>query len=90
MHEVTLLVSGWQAVINGDESSQWIRALRKPTRQWVDVYLEDEEQVDKVYSYLREVCDSSPHTNACLERIQADRISFILDVLLPEVNAFIY
>ncbi|XP_056599244.1 PWWP domain-containing DNA repair factor 3B isoform X2 [Triplophysa dalaica] len=72
------------AVINGDESSQWIRALRKPTRQWVDVYLEDEEQVDKVYSYLKEVCDSSPHTNACLERIQADRISFILDVLLPE------
>ncbi|KAA0719413.1 PWWP domain-containing protein MUM1L1 [Triplophysa tibetana] len=72
------------AVINGDESSQWIRALRNPTRQWVDVYLEDEEQVDKVYSYLSEVCASSPHTNACLERIQADRISFILDVLLPE------
>ncbi|XP_057189011.1 PWWP domain-containing DNA repair factor 3B isoform X1 [Triplophysa rosa] len=72
------------AVINGDESSQWMRALQKPTRQWVDVYLEDEEQVDKVYRYLNEVCDSSPHINTCLERIQADRISFILDVLLPE------
>lgn len=79
-----------QAVINGKETSHWLRALRKPTRRVVDVYLEDEEQVDKVYRYLNEVCESSPDISTCLEKIQVDRISLILDVLLPEVITFIY
>uniref|UniRef100_A0A8C2H283 Si:dkey-57k2.7 n=1 Tax=Cyprinus carpio TaxID=7962 RepID=A0A8C2H283_CYPCA len=77
------------AVISGRESSKWMQALQKPSRPVVDVYLEDEEQVDKVYRYLNKVCDSAPQINTCLENIQADRIRLILDVLLPEVNAFI-
>ncbi|XP_026143925.1 PWWP domain-containing protein MUM1-like [Carassius auratus] len=76
------------AVINGHESSKWMQALQKPSRPVVDVYLEDEEQVDKVYRYLNKVCDSAPQINTCLENIQADRIRLILDVLLPE--AIIY
>ncbi|XP_043108943.1 PWWP domain-containing DNA repair factor 3B isoform X2 [Puntigrus tetrazona] len=76
------------AVISGCESSKWMQALQKPSRPVVDVYLEDEEQVDKVYRYLNKVCDSAPQINRCLENIQADRIRLILDVLLPE--AIIY
>ncbi|XP_073729720.1 uncharacterized protein [Misgurnus anguillicaudatus] len=72
------------AVIGGQESSQWMQAVKKSTRRVVDVYLEDEEQVDKVYRYLDMVCNSSPQINNCLEKIQADRIKLILDVLLPE------
>ncbi|XP_067219046.1 PWWP domain-containing DNA repair factor 3B [Chanodichthys erythropterus] len=67
------------AVISGRESSKWMQALQKPSRPVVDVYLEDEEQVDKVYRYLNKVCD-----NTCLQNIQVDRIQLILDVLLPE------
>ncbi len=84
-----------QAVISGRESSKWMQALQKrrgmqAPRLVVDVYLEDEEQVDKVCCYLNKVCDSAPQINTCLENIQADRIRLILDVLLPEVIAFIY
>ncbi|XP_059357547.1 PWWP domain-containing DNA repair factor 3B-like isoform X2 [Carassius carassius] len=76
------------AVISGRESSKWMQALQKPSRPVVNVHLEDEEQVEKVYRYLSTVCDSAPQINTCLENIQADRISLILDVLLPE--AIIY
>ncbi|KAG1934855.1 PWWP domain-containing DNA repair factor 3B isoform X2 [Pimephales promelas] len=72
------------AVISGHETSKWMQALQKPSRPVVDVYLEDEEQVDKVYRYLNKVCDSAPQINTCLENIQVDRIRLILDVLLPE------
>ncbi|KAL1280661.1 hypothetical protein QQF64_015261 [Cirrhinus molitorella] len=76
------------AVISGRESSKWMQALQRPSRPVVDVYLEDEEQVDKVYRYLNKVCESAPQINTCLENIQTDRIRLILDVLLPE--AIIY
>ncbi|RXN33614.1 PWWP domain-containing MUM1-like protein [Labeo rohita] len=76
------------AVISGRESSKWMQALQRPSRPVVDIYLEDEEQVDKVYRYLDKVCDGAPQINTCLENIQADRIRLILDVLLPE--AIIY
>ncbi|KAK7159483.1 hypothetical protein R3I94_005730 [Phoxinus phoxinus] len=72
------------AVISGRETSKWMQALQKPSRPVVDVYLEDEEQVDRVYRYLNKVCDSAPQINTCLENIQVDRIRLILDVLLPE------
>ncbi|XP_026060921.1 proteoglycan 4-like isoform X2 [Carassius auratus] len=76
------------AVISGRESSKWMQALQKPSRPVVNIYLEDEEQVEKVYRYLSTVCDSAPQIITCLENIQAERISLILDVLLPE--AIIY
>ncbi|XP_073704799.1 uncharacterized protein [Garra rufa] len=76
------------AVISGRKSSKWMQALQRPSRPVVDVYLEDEEQVDEVYRYLNKVCDSAPQINTCLENIQTDRIRLILDVLLPE--AIIY
>lgn len=72
------------AVISGRESSKWMQALHKPSRPVVDVYLEDEEQVDRVYRYLNKVCESTSQTNTCLENNQVDQIRLILDVLLPE------
>lgn len=74
------------AVISGQEASKWLRALQKPFRSLVDPYLEDEEQVDKVYRYLDELLRKSPKTMPCLASLE--RIPFILDVLLPE--ALIY
>lgn len=75
-----------KAVICGQESSKWLEALQSCNRSLVDVYLEDEEQVDKVYRYLEKLCESADRTSTCLEN--TDRIKFILDVLLPE--AIIY
>lgn len=88
LNEHTTNPSVWctQAVISGRETSKWMQALQKPSRPVVDVYLEDEEQVDRVYRYLNKVCDSAPQINTCLENIQVDRIRLILDVLLPEVT----
>ncbi|XP_022533709.1 PWWP domain-containing DNA repair factor 3B [Astyanax mexicanus] len=71
-----------KAVICGQEPSKWLEALQSCSRSVVDVYLEDEEQVDKVYRYLQKLCESADQTNTSLEN--TDRISFILDVLLPE------
>lgn len=87
MHTTNASVWCTQAIISGRETSKWMQALQKPSRPVVDVYLEDEEQVDKVYRYLNKVCDSAPQINTCLENIQVDRIRLILDVLLPEVIA---
>ncbi|XP_076149787.1 uncharacterized protein LOC143133806 isoform X1 [Alosa pseudoharengus] len=70
------------AVISGQETSKWLRALQKASRFVVDPYLEDEEQVDQVYRYLDELLRRSPQTLPCLAHLE--RIPLILDVLLPE------
>ena len=49
----------------------------------MDTYLEDEKQLDQVYLYLKGVYDQAPCIARCLA--DADRIRFVLDVLLPEV-----
>ncbi|XP_063074517.1 uncharacterized protein si:dkey-127k13.1 [Engraulis encrasicolus] len=69
-------------VISGRETSKWLRALQKASRFVVDPYLEDEEQVDKVYRYLDDLLKTSPQTMPCLASLE--RIPLILDVLLPE------
>ncbi|XP_072544638.1 uncharacterized protein [Salminus brasiliensis] len=75
-----------KAVICGQEPSKWLEALHSCSHSVVDVYLEDDQQVDKVYRYLEKLCQSADQTSTSLEN--TDRIPFILDVLLPE--AIIY
>ncbi|KAK1786841.1 hypothetical protein P4O66_017226, partial [Electrophorus voltai] len=70
------------AVISGQEPSKWRQALDSSSRSVVDVYLEDEEQVDKVFRYLQKLCATSRELG------NTDRIRFILDVLLPEALTY--
>ncbi|XP_027009400.1 PWWP domain-containing DNA repair factor 3A isoform X1 [Tachysurus fulvidraco] len=71
------------AVIRGQQKSRWLRDLHSSTRLVVgQVYLEDEKQVDAVYSYLEELFKSAAKANRRLEK--SDRIRYILDVLFPE------
>ncbi|KAI4894940.1 hypothetical protein NFI96_015621 [Prochilodus magdalenae] len=70
------------AVISGQEPSKFLQALQSCSRAVGGLYLEDEEQVDKVYSYLHKLCEDAVKTSTGVEN--TDRIRFILDVLLPE------
>ena len=47
-------------------------------------FLEDEEQLDLVVNYLKEIHSEIDTKN--LHQINGDGIKFILDVLLPEVS----
>ncbi|XP_071232049.1 transcriptional regulator ATRX isoform X2 [Salvelinus alpinus] len=73
-------------VISGQQQSKWLRWFLAASRSVVDTYLEDEEQLDQVYQYLRGVYETAPLTAPCLADV--DRIRLVLDVLLPE--AIIY
>lgn len=80
------------AVISGQEASRWLQALHSSSRLVVgQLYLEDDEQVNEVYRYLEELCESTAKANPGLEnsgtgnwRSGSNRIRFILDVLFPE------
>ncbi|KAM4602730.1 PWWP domain-containing DNA repair factor 3A isoform 2-T2 [Polymixia lowei] len=78
------------AVIGGQQQSRWLHSfLRANRRQVVDIYIEDDEQLDQVYRYLNKVYDAAPATAPCLARMKfMERVRFVLDVLLPE--AIIY
>ncbi|XP_029904373.1 PWWP domain-containing DNA repair factor 3B-like [Myripristis murdjan] len=78
------------AVISGQQQSRWLRSfLNTKRRHVVNVYLEDDEQLDQVYSYLNELYQRAPVTAPCLASMQfMQRVAFVLDVLLPE--AIIY
>lgn len=78
------------AVIRGKEQSRWLRSFQTAKRkQVVNIYLEDDHQLDQVYSYLNELYTSAvstapPKANGKF----MESVSFVLDVLLPE--AIIY
>ncbi|KAJ8011515.1 hypothetical protein DPEC_G00059020 [Dallia pectoralis] len=69
-------------VISGRQQSKWLRGLLAASRSVVDTYLEDEEQLDQVIKYLKEVYHTASKTAPCLADV--DPIRFVLDVLLPE------
>lgn len=56
----------------------------------MNTYLEDEQQLDEVYWYLNELYTKAVATSSGLRKLKViDRVSFILDVLLPEVSNYI-
>lgn len=56
----------------------------------VNTYLEDEQQLDEVYWYLNELYTKAVATSSDLRKLKClDLVSFILDVLLPEVSYYI-
>lgn len=57
----------------------------------MNTYLEDDQQLDKVYRYLEKLYANAEATSSGLRKLKfIDRVSFILDVLLPEVSYYIY
>ncbi|XP_053722553.1 PWWP domain-containing DNA repair factor 3A isoform X2 [Synchiropus splendidus] len=75
------------AVIQGREPSRWLRSFQSSRRQRriIDIYLEDEAQLDQVYRYLDQLYRTSV-AGACGDAAvkSAEKVPFIMDVLLPE------
>ncbi|XP_004539565.1 PWWP domain-containing DNA repair factor 3A [Maylandia zebra] len=78
------------AVIHGQEKSRWLRSfLSDNRRRVVNIYLEDDHQLDQVYCYLNELYTAAVANAPCVADVKSmDRVPFVLDVLLPE--AIIY
>ncbi|NXG05546.1 MUM1 protein, partial [Sakesphorus luctuosus] len=75
-------------ILKSGKQSRWLEKFLNSHRYMtcVETYLEDEEQLDLVVDYLKEVYREMDTTN--LHQILGDGIKFISDVLLPE--AIIY
>uniref|UniRef100_A0A1A7Y8B6 Melanoma associated antigen (Mutated) 1 n=2 Tax=Iconisemion striatum TaxID=60296 RepID=A0A1A7Y8B6_9TELE len=78
------------AVIHGQQQSRWLRSfLSAKRRRVVNVYLEDDQQLDQVYLYLNELYTTAVSKSSCLVEMKSlEQVPFVLDVLLPE--AIIY
>lgn len=74
------------AILKSRKQSRWLKGFLN-SRQYVtcvETYLEDEEQLDLVVNYLKEVYNEIEAKH--LHHINGDGIKFISDVLLPEVS----
>ncbi|XP_009978134.1 PREDICTED: PWWP domain-containing protein MUM1 [Tauraco erythrolophus] len=76
------------AILKSRKQSRWLKEFLNSSQYvtCVETYLEDEEQLDLVVNYLKEVYHEIDTKN--LHQINGDGIRFISDVLLPE--AIIY
>ncbi|NXJ35795.1 MUM1 protein, partial [Ciconia maguari] len=76
------------AILKSRKQSRWLKEFLNSSQYLtcVETYLEDEEQLDLVVNYLKEVYREIDTKN--LHQINGDGIKFISDVLLPE--AIIY
>ncbi|XP_046893010.1 PWWP domain-containing DNA repair factor 3B-like isoform X2 [Hypomesus transpacificus] len=68
-----------QGVISGSVLSKWLQAYKRRSRKVVKTYIEDDEQLDQIFYYLKDVLEKA---SPCLSELE--KIHFILDVLLPE------
>ncbi|XP_042833482.1 PWWP domain-containing DNA repair factor 3A isoform X3 [Panthera tigris] len=73
-----------RAILRNRKPSRWLKTFLNSGQYvtCVETYLEDEEQLDLVVKYLQGVYQETG--SRVLARINADRIRFVLDVLLPE------
>ncbi|NWT75965.1 MUM1 protein, partial [Prunella himalayana] len=71
-------------ILKSGKQSRWLKKFLSSRRYMtcVETYLEDEEQLDLVVGYLKEVYREMDTKN--LHQILGDGIRFISDVLLPE------
>lgn len=74
------------AIMCGQQQSKWLQLfLSTRRRRVVNIYLEDDDQLDLVYKYLCELYTTTAQSDACFERIKSiHHVPFVLDVLLPE------
>lgn len=78
------------AVICGKQQSRYLRSFMSTSRRrGVNIYLEDDQQLDQVYCYLSDLYATAVATTSCLtEGKSTECVDFVLEVLLPE--AIIY
>ncbi|XP_055363370.1 PWWP domain-containing DNA repair factor 3B isoform X2 [Betta splendens] len=78
------------AVIRGQQQSRWLRSfLSAKRRREVNIYLEDDHQLDQVYWYLSELYTNAIATATGLAVDKSvDSVPFVLDVLLPEAITY--
>ncbi|XP_054625624.1 PWWP domain-containing DNA repair factor 3A-like [Dunckerocampus dactyliophorus] len=78
------------AVIRGQAQSRWLRHFQTSDRRRVgNIYLEDEQQLDQVYSYLNELYGTAVATVPYQDEVEfMERVPFVLDVLLPEAITY--
>lgn len=71
-------------IVKGRKESRWLESFRKSEKYviCVETYLEDEDQLDVVVKYLQEIYKEVDKNKLALTR--DDKVSFILEVLLPE------
>ncbi|NWU91376.1 MUM1 protein, partial [Upupa epops] len=76
------------AILKSRKQSRWLKDFLSSSQYMtcVETYLEDEEQLDLVVNYLKEICRRIGTTK--LRRMGGDGVKLISDVLLPE--AIIY
>ncbi|XP_061566908.1 PWWP domain-containing DNA repair factor 3B-like [Cololabis saira] len=77
-------------IIHGQQQSRWLHSfLNDKRKQEVNIYLEDEHQLDKVYWYLNELYATAMAEPSCIAKVKSvEHVSYVLHVLLPE--AIIY
>lgn len=75
-------------MIRGQQPSRWLCSFLRPTKRLqVKNYLEDEEQLDQVYNYLKQLFESVSDSAPCLANVDfMDEVRLAMDVLLPEVR----
>ncbi|XP_047633688.1 PWWP domain-containing DNA repair factor 3A isoform X5 [Phacochoerus africanus] len=71
-------------ILKNRRPSRWLKTFLSSGQHvtCVETYLEDDEQLDLVVKYLQGLCQEAG--NRALAHTGADRIRFVLDVLLPE------
>ncbi|KAL1250955.1 hypothetical protein QQF64_018751 [Cirrhinus molitorella] len=69
-----------QSIISGQKKSKWLDTFSKCSVKTVpvQVYIDNQEQVDAIYSHLSSILDSTPM------HMHSDKVKFIMDVLFPE------
>ncbi|XP_068449260.1 PWWP domain-containing DNA repair factor 3A-like isoform X2 [Clinocottus analis] len=74
------------AVIHGQQPSRWLRSfLNASRRRVVNIYLEDDQQLDQVYWYLNDLYATAGAAAPLPTAMKSmERVPFVLDVLLPE------
>ncbi|XP_077376016.1 PWWP domain-containing DNA repair factor 3B-like isoform X2 [Festucalex cinctus] len=78
-------------VIRGQVQSRWLQYFQRSNRTYcgVETYLEDNKQLDEMYSYLNELYETAVTTGQCQIVVRyMERIPFVLDVLLPEALTY--
>lgn len=75
-------------MIHGQQESRWYRSFLSASRRHiVNIYLEDDHQLDQVYWYLNELYMTAVASAPCRTKLKSmEQVPFVLDVLLPEVK----
>ncbi|XP_044906904.1 PWWP domain-containing DNA repair factor 3B-like [Felis catus] len=71
-------------IVQGRKQSRWLVSFRNSSRYviCVETYLEDEDQLDVVVRHLQEIYKQIDKKT--LNLVRDDKVSFVLEVLLPE------